>query len=37
VADAVTGTALAPDSLAQVGVVGGIARDVYRLQISMDA
>jgi hypothetical protein len=36
-ADAVAGTALAPDILARAGVVGGIGRDVYRLQISMDA
>jgi hypothetical protein len=37
VADAVAGTALAPDSLAMAGVVGAVARDIYRLQISMDA
>jgi hypothetical protein len=36
-ADAIAGTALGPESLGSAGLVGAVARDVYRLQISMDA
>jgi hypothetical protein len=37
VANGVAGTELASSSLARVGVVGSVARDVYQLQIGIDA